>query len=623
MNACCVAIARAAALTARGAVVLSVMACGVGPNGLDLGPPVAEIQIVPSVASLREGDTLRFTAVTLDQYGNRITSRQALVWATPDESHVRVDSAGLVRGLLAGPGEVHVSADSVTAVARVTVLALPVGSVEVIVPAGVIEVGDTVRLTAMVRDIQGKRLLLSPVWTSSDPTRIQVDSTGLLRALAAGSARVTARVDSVSGGVDLTALVPVAAVQVTPDSLALQYDDTARLSVTLLDSNGGILPARPITWSISGDSAIELTSSLKLTAIGAGRSVLTATAGHASGHTTIAIASLALASITAGATHTCGLRTDGTAFCWGDGHAGALGRGDYLSSMRPRRIVGGLTFTQLSAGTFQTCGVSMAGDTYCWGQNYAGQTLHTPQLLGGGVQFARAAVGDRSSCGVTPAGAGYCWGAGGILGDSTTQPSATPVPVVGSHVFLDLADPGVDGSCGRVDDGTIYCWGLFPIPLPSGNGFDTMSGGLGLYCGLRAGVLSCWGWIPSSDFSASGASSPVTLLPSLRFTSVAANAYHVCAIAVTGEAVCWGTNQFGQLGDGTLTGRFGDDGAPVAGGHVFTQIATGGKFETVGFHSCGVTGDGHAYCWGGNGHWQLGAPIGQRAVRPVLTTGQN
>jgi uncharacterized protein YjdB len=610
-------------MTARRAVVLSVLACGVGPNGLDLGRPVAEVQVIPSIASFREGDTVRFTTVTLDRDGRRTTPRTPLVWSTPDVIHVRVDSTGLVHGLLPGPAEVRVTADSVTGIARVTVLPLPVGSIEVIMPAEVIEVGDAVRLLAIVRDVQGKRLFRTPVWTSSDPTRIQVDSTGLLRAVEIGSARLTATVENVSGGVDVTALVPVAAVRVTPDSLALQYDDTARLTVILLDSGGGILPTRPVTWSISGDSAIELTSDLKLTATGAGRLVLTATAGHASGHTAIAVASLALTAITAGATHSCGVRTDGAAFCWGEGHTGALGMGDTLSSMRPRRTVGGLTFSQLSAGTFQTCGVTTAGDTYCWGLDHAGQTVQTPRLLGGGVHFARVAVGDRSSCGVTPAGVAYCWGAGGILGDSTTQPSATPVAVVGSHVFLDLADPGDDGTCGRVADGTIFCWGLFPRPLASGTGFDTMSGGLGLYCGLRAGVLSCWGWIPTSDASASGAGSPVSLLPSLRFTSVSANAYHVCALSVTGEAVCWGANQFGQLGNGTLTGRFGDDGAPVAGGHVFTQIVTGGKFATGGWHSCGVTGDGHAYCWGANGHWQLGAPIGQRAVRPVLTTGQN
>jgi len=643
MNACCVAVARAASLTARRVVILSVLACGVGPNGLDLGPPVAEIQIVPSVASFREGDTLRFTAVTLDQYGNRITSRQPLVWSTPDESHVRVDSAGLVRGLLAGPGEVHVSADSVTAVARVTVLALPVGSVEVIVPAGVIEVGDSVLLFAIVRDIQGKRLLLSAVWTSSDPTRIEVDSSGLLRARATGSARVTARVDSVSGGVDLTVLVPVAAVRVTPDSLALQYDDTARLSVTLLDSTGGILPARPVTWSIAGDSGVvTLSPSLLVSATDAGRAIVTATAGHTTGHAVVDVAALDLTSISVGATHSCGLRVDGTAFCWGDGLTGALGLGDTLSASRPRRVPGGLVFSQLSAGDHLTCGLTPQGVAYCWGLNRSMQTGTTggspcrldvnpsgtpgvcvlsPAALQGGLLFATIVAGETSSCGLTAAGAAYCWGAGGILGDSTTQASGTPVAVVGGHVFRELGKPNYSGTCGRDDGGAIYCWGLAPAPLPTATGFDTTTGSAGTFCGLKAGDLFCWGWIVTDEFSASG-SGPRPMLPGTQFSRIAATFDHLCGVTAAGGALCWGRNINGQLGDGSLVGRFDSTGASVAGGHVFTEIEVGGTSFFGTSHSCGLANDGRAYCWGANNRGQIGRPVGARSTRPVTPTGQ-
>jgi alpha-tubulin suppressor-like RCC1 family protein len=624
---------------------LVLLGCGVGPNGLDLGRPVAQVLITPSVASFEEGDTVRFTAVTLDKDGRRTTPRKSPVWSTPDPTHLRVDSTGLARGLLAGTAAVQLTADSVTGVARVTVLPLPVGSVEVIVPPGVIEVGDTVRLTAMVRDIQGKRLLLSVVWVSSDPTRIEIDSSGLLRAVAAGGARITARVDSVSGGVDLAALVPVAAVRVIPDSLALQYDDTARLSVQLLDSSGAILPARPVTWSIAGDAGvITLSPSLLVNATDSGRAIVTAAARHAQGSAVVDVAALVLTTVSVGATHTCGLRSDGTAWCWGDGSTGALGRGDTLSVSRPKPVAGGLIFSQVSAGDHLTCGLTPTGVAYCWGLNGLMQTgtaggspcanpfgsaavcVLAPALVQGGPVFATIVAGSTTACALTSNGAGYCWGAGGILGDSTTQTSGTPVAVVGGHVFRELGKPNETGTCGRDVGGAIYCWGLAPVPLLTASGIDTMTvdtmtGSAGTYCGLRAGDLFCWGWIVTDDVSAGG-SGVHPMLQGTQFVRIAATFDHMCGVTVAGGTLCWGRNTNGELGDGTLVGRFDSTGTTVAGGHVFTDIEVGGMPFFGVSHSCGVANDGHTYCWGSNSAGQIGRAVGFRSLSPVTPAGQ-
>jgi Bacterial Ig-like domain (group 2)/Regulator of chromosome condensation (RCC1) repeat len=623
-------------------LLLLLLACGVGPNGLGLAPPVAQVRVTPAVTSLREGESVRLVAVTLDANGNPVTPRKTPKWFTPDAIHVSVDTTGLVRGLLAGPAEIQVTADSVTGTARVTVLALPAASIVVTLPAGTIELGDTARVSAIVRDASGKRLLGSTVrWASSDTSRARIDSTGLLRAVGTGAVTLTAAVDSITGSANLMVFVPVASVTLAPDSLALQYDDTARLTVTLRDSTGTVLPARPITWSLAGDSGIvELSPGLLVSALGAGRATLVASTGHVAGRTAIEVTGLDLSTITVGQTHSCGLRRDGVAFCWGDGSTGALGRGNTESSNRPRRVPGGLTFAQLKAGPFLTCGVTPSGDTYCWGRNDLSQTgtaggvpctldygrsgvcVLTPTRIGGGVQFAAVIPGTRSVCGLTAAGAAYCWGAGGILGDSTTQASAVPVAVVGGLVFRDLADPNDDGTCGRTDAGTIYCWGLAPSPLTSGTGFDFLAGSGGSFCGLRAGALFCWGWIPTDDYNFRLVHSPVALLSALRFTDVASTANHLCGVTDTGSAVCWGSNLSGALGDGTLTSRFDSTGTVVAGGHTFTRIVTSGVFLTSADHSCGLARDGRAYCWGANTFGQIGAPIGARALVPAPPSGQ-
>src|SRR5664280_1169219 len=74
---------------------------------------------------------------------------------------------------------------------------------------------------------------------------------------------------------------------------------------------------------------------------------------------------------------------------------------------------------------------------------------------------------------------------------------------------------------------------------------------------------------------------------------------HTCALAPSGQAYCWGLNGYGQLGDNSTTDRS----TPVAvqqGGVTFTSITGGG------WHTCGLTGAGAAWCWGYNGNGQLG-----------------
>ena len=632
-------------MLARRALLLFVIlaGCDVGPNGLGLGNPVAVVQVMPTTTSVYEGDTIRLVAVTLDRDGNRVTPRKTPRWFTPDVNHASVDTTGLVRGLVAGPAAIWVTADSVTGIATVAVLALPAASVEIVVPAGAVEAGDSARFGAIVRDATGKRLVgLTVHWASSDTSRARIDSSGLFRAIAPGSTHVTATVDAVSGGVDVAVLVPVAAVRVTPDSLALQYDDTARLSVTLLDSTGSILPSRPIVWSIAGDpGVITLSPSLGVTAIGAGRAVLTASAGHALGRAIVDVSALELTAISAGAAHSCGLRSDGTAFCWGDGATGALGRGDTLSASRPRRVAGGIVFVQLSAGDGLTCGLTPQGVPYCWGLNQMEQTgtlggspcvlnpnpsgapglcVLTPSPVQGGVGLATIVAGEVSACGLTAAGAAYCWGAGGILGDSTSQSSGTPVAVVGGHVFREIGKPNNSGTCGRDVGGTIYCWGVAPGPLPNAGSYDTLTGSAGMFCGTTGGDLFCWGWLPTSDVEASG-SGPVHLLPGTKFSSIAATAGHLCGISIAGETHCWGRNLNGELGDGTLISRFDSMATTVAGSHDFTTIEVGGRLFGES-HSCGLASDGRAYCWGANAHGQIGRPVGARSPRPVTLVGQ-
>lgn len=106
----------------------------------------------------------------------------------------------------------------------------------------------------------------------------------------------------------------------------------------------------------------------------------------------------------------------------------------------------------------------------------------------------------------------------------------------------------------------------------------------------------CWGDNRQGqlgDGSNVASSRPVRVAGGLHFQQITSGgAGHSCALTWDGKAYCWGTNHFGQLGDGTTTSR----NAPVraAEGHLFTQIDAGP------YHSCGITESGEAYCWGAN-----------------------
>lgn len=98
------------------------------------------------------------------------------------------------------------------------------------------------------------------------------------------------------------------------------------------------------------------------------------------------------------------------------------------------------------------------------------------------------------------------------------------------------------------------------------------------------------------------------------FTDLAAGGAHTCGLTTAGAAYCWGSNYFGQLGDGSATSQSLTPVA-VAGGHTFTQLAAGWT------HTCGLEADGTVWCWGRGEEGQLGDGTLTEIRTPVQVAG--
>ncbi|HEX9632858.1 MAG TPA: hypothetical protein VGA02_10370 [Gemmatimonadales bacterium] len=99
----------------------------------------------------------------------------------------------------------------------------------------------------------------------------------------------------------------------------------------------------------------------------------------------------------------------------------------------------------------------------------------------------------------------------------------------------------------------------------------------------------------------------------MTYAAVSVGGIHTCGVTAEGAAYCWGLSKFGQLGDGTKKDRSRP--VPVAGGVSFAAVSAGG------IHTCGLTAAGVAYCWGRNNAGQFGDGTYNDRSRPVLVAG--
>ena len=212
-------------------------------------------------------------------------------------------------------------------------------------------------------------------------------------------------------------------------------------------------------------------------------------------------------SVSAGATHSCGLKTDGSVECWG---------WDQLGQSTPPND----SFISVSAGFEHNCGVKDDGAVACWGSDNEGQS--TPP----DGSFISVSAGGNHTCGVQTNGSIACWGRD--ADGESTPPSGTFVSV----------SAGSSHTCGVKTDGSVECTKDGQRKSsPPGGPFASVSAGVNHTCGVKeGGTVACWG------SHAHGESTP----PDGSFISVSAGQGFSCGIKTDESVECWGSDYHGQ-----------------------------------------------------------------------------
>jgi trimeric autotransporter adhesin len=240
----------------------------------------ASIAVAPTSVTVTAGQTSQLTATVKDANGS-VISGAPVTWSVDKPAVAIVGSTGLVSGQAAGTATVTATSGSVHVDVPVTVT-LPPANAVVVSPSTVsLLVTERQQLTGTVTDANGNAIPGQTItWTSSNSAVAAVGTTGLVIAVAPGTATITATSGSVHGTADVTvSLVPVRRVTLTPDALSFtEGDQGTQLTVALLDSAGGTLSqsGRTLNWSSSNSAVASVNGTGFVTPGAPGQAVITA-----------------------------------------------------------------------------------------------------------------------------------------------------------------------------------------------------------------------------------------------------------------------------------------------------------------------------------------------------------
>jgi uncharacterized protein YjdB len=172
--------------------------------------PVATVTVALTASSINAVQTTQATATLLDSKGRALTGR-TISWSSDNASVATVSNVGLVTAVSVGTAHITATSETKSGAATLTVTQAPVASVTVTPPSAALVLGviPTQQLTATTKDAHGNTLVGRVVtWTSDNNGVATVSASGIVTAITAGTATITALSEGVSGTSSITVSMP-------------------------------------------------------------------------------------------------------------------------------------------------------------------------------------------------------------------------------------------------------------------------------------------------------------------------------------------------------------------------------------------------------------------------------
>ncbi len=369
----------------------------------------------------------------------------------------------------------------------------------------------------------------------------------------------------------------------------------------------------------------------------------------------------AIVNISLGGGHSSALTSNGRLFTWGLNNNGQLGDGTTISKFTPTEITSnftlasGETIVDISLGEEHSSAITSIGSIFTWGNNNYGQlgdgTTTTKLIptditslfnLSSGETIASISLGYAHSSAITSKGFIYTWGNNsyGQLGDGTNIDRMTPIDI--TRFFSAPGEDIITVSLGNYHSaaltmmGRIYTWGWnafgqlgdgtttnksYPTSINSRLNISISENVASISLGnTHSSALTSYGRVLTwgdnnngqlGDGTNTQRTTPVEITN--RFNLIAGeeianislgSSYYSSALSTYGRIFTWGSNNSGQLGDGTAISRSAPinikNGFVLSEGEAIVNISLGGGASSF------LTSTGHLFLWGNNDAGQLG-----------------
>ncbi len=234
------------------------------------------LTIEPGIAEITLGDSLQLEATMFSPTGN-VRGLNAK-WSTSDQAVAPISDDGIVVSLQ--PGDVTLTAvvNGMSATAQARVLPNFPASISVTPANSGLNPGESVQLTAWVRDSRGRLIRDANVrWSSSQSEVAPVTTDGLVNARQKGSTIISATTGTrrASASVNVFA-VPAAGVTITAPSNSVTVGGKMQAVANARDADGNLLTGRPVAWSSSNPSVAQVASDGTITGLIVGNTTINA-----------------------------------------------------------------------------------------------------------------------------------------------------------------------------------------------------------------------------------------------------------------------------------------------------------------------------------------------------------